>query len=98
MKIDEYLKAKLAPELRKALEEKSKEELIESIINLTVSYCAIAVDSFELSTWLHKESLATVDQQALHNPFPDWSEATFEGAAQICALRKDLIDESYKKG
>lgn len=97
MKIEEYLRAKLEPELRKALEEKSKEELIESIINLTISCCAITVNSFELSARLHKEPLAVVDQQALLNPFPDWSEAMFKGAAQVCELRQDIIDESYKK-
>lgn len=95
MKIEEYLKAKLEPELRKVLEEKSKEELIESIIDLTVSYCAITVNSFELSARLHKSALAT-NQQALHNPFPDWSEAMFKGAAQVCELRKDIIDEKAK--
>lgn len=95
MKIEEYLKAKLEPELRKALEEKSKEELIESIIGLTVSYCAITVNSFELSARLHKSALAT-NQQALCSPFPDWSDAMFKGAAQVCELRKGLIDESRR--
>lgn len=97
MKIEEYLKAKLEPELRKALEEKSKEELIESIINLTISCCVVATSSFELSERSHKESLAVIDQQALRSPFPDWSEAMFKGAAQVCELRKDFINESYKK-
>lgn len=97
MKIEEYLKAKLEPDLRKALEEKSKEELIESIIDLTTRYCAVAISSFELSAQLHKEFLAATDQQALRSPFPDWSEAMLKGAAQACELRKDFIDESYKK-
>ena len=97
MKIEEYLKAKLEPELRKALEEKSKEELVESIINLTVSCCAVTISSSELSAQRHKEPLAVVDQQALRNPFPDWSEAMFKGAAQICELRKDLINDSFNK-
>ena len=97
MKIEEYLKAKLEPELRKALEEKSKEELIDSIIDLTVSYCAITVNSFELSARLHKSALATIDQQALRNPFPDWSEAMFKGAAQVCELRQNIIAESFNK-
>ena len=97
MKIEEYLKAKLEPELRKALEEKSKEELIESIIDLTVNCCATAISSFELSVQCHKESLAVVNQQALHNPFPDWSEAIFKGAAQVCELKQSIIDESFTK-
>lgn len=95
MKIKEYLKAKLEPELRKALEEKSKEELIESIIDLTVSYCAITARSFELSARLHKSALAT-NQQALHNSFSDWSDAMFKGAAQVCELRKGIINEKAK--
>ena len=97
MKIEEYLRAKLEPDLRKALEEKSKEELIESIIYLTVSCCTVVISSFELSERSRKESLAVIDQQALHNPFPDWSDAMFKGAAQVCELRKDIIDDSYKK-
>lgn len=97
MKIEEYLKAKLEPELRKALEEKSKEELIESIINLTVSCCAVTISSSELSAQRHKEPLAVVDQQALRNPFPDWSEAMFKGATQVCELRKSIIDKSFNK-
>lgn len=96
MKIEEHLKAKLEPELRKALEEKSKEELIESIINLTISCCVVTINSFELSAQRHKESLATVDQRALYNPFPDWSEAMFKGATQACKLRKDFINEKSK--
>ena len=95
MKIKEYLKAKLEPELRKALEEKSKEELIESIIDLTISCCAVTVNSFELSTRLHKSALAT-NQQALCSPFPDWSDAMFKGAVQVCELRKDIINEKAK--
>lgn len=97
MKIEEHLKAKLEPELRKALEEKSKEELIESIINLTISCCVVTINSFELSARHHKEPLAVVDQQALRNPFPDWSEAMFKGAAQICELRKDIINDDFNK-
>lgn len=96
MKIEEYFKAKLEPDLRKALEEKSKEELIESIINLTISCCVVTASSFELSERPHKESLAVIDQQALRSSFPDWSEAMFKGAAQVCELRKDFINEKAK--
>lgn len=93
MKVEEYLRTKLEPELRKGLEEKSKEELINSIIDLTISYCAITISSFELSAQHHKESLATVDQQTLRSSFPDWSEAMLKGATQCCEIRKNLIDK-----
>ena len=92
MKIEEYLRTKLEPELRKALEEKSKEELIDSIIGLTVSYCAIAVSPFKLNAQLYKSALAT-NQQALRSPFPDWSDAMFKGATQCCELNKNFINK-----
>ena len=31
------------------------------------------------------------------NPFPDWSKAMFEGAAQCCTIRTNLINNDHGK-
>ena len=84
MKTKEYLRAKLEPELRRELEEKSKEELIDAFIDLTFSYCVDVI-----------HARITNNQQPPSNPFPDWSKAIFEGAAQCCTIRTNLINNNH---
>lgn len=84
MKTKEYLRAKLEPELRRELEEKSKEELIDAIIDLAISYCVDVIHAHTAN-----------NQQPPSNPFPDWTKAMFESAAQCCTIRTNLINNNH---
>lgn len=60
---------------------KTKEELIDAIP------CCVDV--------IHAHTAN--NPQPSSNPFPDWSKAMFEGAAQCCTIRTNLINNNHGK-
>lgn len=98
--MENTVETRISETLYERLSSLSKEELIDIIMSLARERIIASIFSSNLSAARVNNCSAEQSRQimeALHNkegrisPLPDWPKAMFEGAAQCCEIRENLI-------